>query len=83
MEKCGCSLETDSRRLSIYPNPASERVNLSEGGEWQVYSSAGKLCIEGQGAVVELAGFESGLYFVRAEVSGEIVTIPLQISNLD
>ena len=72
-----------SSLISIYPNPASERVNLSEAGEWQLYSSTGKLCLEGQGAVAELAGMESGLYFVRVEISGEIATIPLQISNLD
>ena len=68
-----------SSLLSIYPNPAYERVNLSEAGEWQLYSSTGKLCLEGKGAVVELAGFESGFYFVRVEVRGEIATIPLQI----
>ena len=39
--------------FSIYPNPASERVYLSEAGDWQLYTSAGKICLEGKGTVIE------------------------------
>ena len=57
------------RRLTVYPNPATERVTLGgidEGCMWQVYDCRGAMCLSGSGRTIAVDGLHAGMYMMRA-----------------
>lgn len=61
--------------ISIYPNPARDRVSLSISGQeinqFALYDAAGKRVIDSSHSDnVDVSGLAPGIYFVRAQTRG-------------
>ena len=48
--------------LFVYPNPTTGIVNFSEVMNYKIYSSLGKLVLQGEGSRVDISEFPSGIY---------------------
>jgi hypothetical protein len=48
--------------LFVYPNPTAGIVNFSEVIHYEIYSSLGKLVLQGQGRRVDISELPSGIY---------------------
>lgn len=73
---------TANNELKIVPNPANTHAELihaaiNENTTWEIYTALGKKLKSGRGSQLDLAGFASGTYFVKVDVSGKILSIPL------
>jgi hypothetical protein len=74
-------------QFKIYPNPASDKLYISSAGKAihkiQLIDSTGKVVYiknkVSQNDTVDLAGFVSGLYFVRIYTDGDIYTSKIKI----
>ena len=58
------------QRLDIYPNPASEEINISglNGEVYNIYTLDGELIEkELQGSTIRLGNIQSGIYFILTE----------------
>jgi len=73
VEKGVSVLYQDEQVISIYPNPASDYVllNIKQSGIYQLFSSQGKLVMEGavnQGENrIKLSRIPTGIYFIRIQ----------------
>lgn len=70
------------KELQVYPNPAIRYFTLSASsvdeslGNYQLFNSLGVLIkeglVDGHDVSIDISGFDPGVYFVKAEVGGEI-----------
>ena len=68
----------DSRRV-VYPNPANDRIWLSEGiigvSKWDIYDIHGRLCGSGNSlnlSSIEVSGLQNGLYLLHVRTGSEL-----------
>ena len=60
------SLESlNSSGLSIYPNPTTGNVRLSEVVEFEIFDALGQLIEEGYGGNVDLSSYAIGTYVLK------------------
>lgn len=72
--------EGDIADIKLYPNPASDKVLLSKtAASIQVYDISGKLVWRGSGSEIDVSGWTSGIYSVRANVKNKILSIVLVV----
>ncbi len=75
-----------AREVRIYPNPATEQVNLEIPGlkptQLELLSAEGKLIasFEPTAQTLDVSRLPAGLYFVRIVIAEDWVNIPLQVS---
>jgi hypothetical protein len=56
----------DNPSLVLFPNPSTERFYLSGySGSWEVIGLNGKRLLDGEGEVINLVEFPSGIYILR------------------
>ena len=63
----GSSETLDMDAMSIYPNPTSGVVNITQSTTWELYSAHGQLIKEGNTDAVDLSNQASGIYILKAE----------------
>ncbi|MCV9387414.1 T9SS type A sorting domain-containing protein [Reichenbachiella ulvae] len=54
-------------KIILYPNPASDRINLSQSSEWNLLDVMGRNIMTGQGKTIETNVLKSGLYWVKVK----------------
>lgn len=59
--------EVNEEGLSIYPNPTTGKVKISEETAWTVYSSLGIVIAQGQSKEVDLSDFPTGVYLLKSK----------------
>ena len=52
--------------ITMYPNPTTNRVHLSQSIGWQVFNTSGVMIMEGKGDMVDLTDSPSGIYFLKS-----------------
>ncbi len=79
------SLIAGNATLTVYPNPFQNELKITLSGssnsQIQIYDLQGKEilnvnCFEGE-TIVQTALLESGIYFVKAQLNGEICTVKI------
>ncbi len=78
----------EQNKVNIYPNPASNQVyieNIAAGSSIQMFTMEGKLMKEvnckGDIESIKLAGFKSGIYFIRITNGNDVSNSKLVISK--
>lgn len=59
--------EAKTEKLLLYPNPVSNRLYLTKENDFTVYSSLGKLMLQGRGASIPMNNLPNGLYFIKID----------------
>lgn len=57
--------ELEAEEVSLFPNPTTSLVNLSNVSTWELLSIDSKSLETGSSAVVDLSSYENGIYFVK------------------
>ena len=76
-------MEQLSNELNVYPNPVSHELTLDLGtskdltGTWEVTDQTGRTYhvkgrYEGEKLVMDVAHLAQGLYFIKADVNGQV-----------
>jgi uncharacterized protein (TIGR02145 family)/uncharacterized delta-60 repeat protein len=63
--------------ISIYPNPASDLINIVSSKEIKsisIFNSVGQLVYTGKEGLIKTNNFEPGIYFIRIETTNSIET---------
>lgn len=60
----------------VYPNPTTGKVQLSFSSEYEVFDTLGNVLTSGNGNVLDLSGYNTGVYFVK--INGEVHRIVKQ-----
>jgi len=69
------AIELSSTRLTVYPNPATDRIYLSEPAEnIRVYDITGKLIWVGEDQEIEVTKWPKGSYIINANVKNRILS---------
>ena len=73
--------ETEASTVSIYPNPASETlyVNAENIERVELYDMTGRNVLNTTSTIVDLRGFEAGIYFVTVKTANAIKTTKLVV----
>ena len=72
--------QINSKRISIYPNPATDKVFVTsdeEVNEIQIFDVFGNLLLSGNGRIFQIADLNSGAYFVRIRTKDNDYLAPL------
>lgn len=59
--------DSENKDLMVYPNPASDKVNISSESAWSLYAVDGQLLRTGKGTVVDLQEQSGGFYILEVE----------------
>ncbi len=63
--------------ISMFPNPASTQVRLTQASQWNVIDMHGKLLLSGFGSIIDLRGLKPGNYYVKAGLNTfQLIKIP-------
>lgn len=49
----------------VYPNPATDKVQLSESTKWKLYNAQGQFIKEGEGDVIRVSELPQGIYLLE------------------
>ena len=81
----GVGHQAVTKRMAVYPNPATDRVQLAgigEGCMWQIYDCRGSMCINGRGNTIAVETLPSGMYLVRAITpDGDVFTTKIIVKH--
>ena len=71
--------------ISVYPNPANDRVHISVGKQHilrtKIFDKTGQLLMETEGSTISVQDLPTGFYFISAETNDHISTIKLFIKK--
>lgn len=71
--------------ISVYPNPANDRVHISVGKQQilrtKIFDKTGQLLMETEGSTISVQDLPIGFYFISAETNDQISTIKLFIKQ--
>lgn len=65
----GTALKTETKQLTIYPNPTSGIIKISKETDWTLFAIDGRYVLSGTGSVIDLENQNRGIYIL--EVEGE------------
>lgn len=63
----------EQKLLSVYPNPATEVLYLSDESSFVIYNSMGRAVAEGSGSQVDVSQFSAGIYLLRTTDNGRVI----------
>jgi hypothetical protein len=72
--------QINSKRISVYPNPATDKVFVTsdeEINEIQIFDVFGNLLLSGNSRIIRVAGLNSGAYFVKIRTKNNDYLTPL------
>jgi subtilisin family serine protease len=72
--------QINSKRISVYPNPATDKVFVTsdeEINEIQIFDVFGNLLLSGNSRIIQVAGLNSGAYFVKIRTKNNDYLTPL------
>ena len=61
----GTEKEINKNQLYLYPNPASNRLTLSEESSWTLTSPLGRMIKKGNGNFIDIQNLPFGVYFIQ------------------
>ncbi len=73
--------ELEAATLSVYPNPATDRlyVDVENLQRVEIYDMAGRIVLTSVASVIDLNGVEAGIYFVTVRTENAVKTAKLVV----